>query len=175
MHDGPTDGGREAMLAEGVRALDHTADVGLDVVAPSVDALFDRAASGLVALLYGDDRAAGGARGADGPARAAQVAPGERPPDAGGTTTSRRIAVEAPDIAALLVAWLRELLWLHESAGFVYDGARFEALTATTLAADARGAPAARPPAREIKGVTYHGLEVRRTNGDWHARVIFDV
>jgi SHS2 domain-containing protein len=163
------------MLTEGVRALDHTADVGLDIVGPSVDALFDRAARGLFALLHGDDRAAGGAPRADGPGQAALDARADRPPHAVGTTTSRRIAVEAPDIAALLVAWLRELLWLHESAGFVYDGGRFEALTATTLTADVVGAPAARTPAREIKGVTYHGLEVRRTNGDWHARVIFDV
>jgi SHS2 domain-containing protein len=36
--------------------------------------------------------------------------------------------------------------------------------------------PAADEPAREIKGVTYHGLEVRRDeDGDWHARVVLDV
>jgi SHS2 domain-containing protein len=28
---------------------------------------------------------------------------------------------------------------------------------------------------REIKGVTYHGLEAAFANGHWHARVIFDV
>jgi SHS2 domain-containing protein len=175
MRDTPADAERETMLAEGVRALDHTADVGFDVVAPSMDALFDRAARGLVALLHGEDRAAGGPPRAPRPQEGSDETSGNRPDHAAGTTSARRVVVEAPDIGALLVAWLRELLWLHESAGFVYDGARFEALAATALVADVRGATGAPPAAREIKGVTYHGLDVGRTDGDWHARVIFDV
>ena len=158
--------GPEIWLAPGVRALDHTADVGFDVYAPSLEALFERAARGLIALLRGDDRA-----GTDSPPAPGRTVEGRTT----GGAESRQVAVEAPDAGALLVAWLRELLWLYESSGFAVDEARFDTLTATALAADVRGAPETFMPAREIKGVTYHGLDVARTDDGWHARMIFDV
>jgi SHS2 domain-containing protein len=169
IRDTGDDGGRDALLAEGVRALDHTADVGIDVEAPSLEALFERAGHGLIALLRGADRASGSLPSPSSDPCAATHA------SSTGAVETRRIVVAAPDAAALLVGWLRELLWLHESTAFAAAGVHFEALTPTALAADVRGAPDRLTPAREIKGVTYHGLDVRRTDDGWHARVIFDV
>jgi SHS2 domain-containing protein len=171
MTDPQTEHDRETLLEEGVRALDHTADVGLEVRAPSLETLFDRAARGLRALIRGEDVV-----GAE-PAPVARArAPGRGAQDvAPGAQLSERVAAEAPDAGALLVAWLRELLWLLESKRLAYEGARFETLTETALAADVRATAETRTPVREIKGVTYHGLDVGHGDDGWHARVIFDV
>jgi SHS2 domain-containing protein len=169
-----TDAERDTRLAEGVRALDHTADVGLAVTAPSLEALFDRAARGLLALLRGADVANGAERQAE-PLEPAATPGADASARKAAAPAAQRIDAEAGDPAALLVAWLRELLWLYESQRFAYGGARFETLTETALAADVRGTTETRTPDREIKGVTYHGLDVRCNGDGWHARVIFDV
>jgi SHS2 domain-containing protein len=121
---------------------------------------------GMMALIRGADL---GGPPEDGDAAEAE----SRAPYATGEW--RRIAVEADDAAGLLVAWLRELLWLHEARRFDYQGARFQILDGRQLIARVGGAPDARPPVREIKGVTYHGLRVEPDDGGWRARVIFDV
>lgn len=144
---------------EGVVFLDHTADVGMDVTADTREALFRRAAAGMVALLRGrdDDDTGSSAAPAD------PAAPG-----------MRTLELRADDEARLLVAWLKELLFLHETRHTDYAGARFDRLTATRLEARVETEPAA-APVREIKGVTYHELAVERTEDGWKARVIFDV
>lgn len=151
MSDGP----------DGITFLDHTADVGLDVTAGTREELFHRAAVGMVALLRGRDDEGD-------PAGAAGV-------DAGPDEPVGPLSVElsADDDAGLLAAWLRELLFLHETRQVEYAGARFDRLTSTALEARVETAPAA--PVREIKGVTYHGLAAERTAVGWTARVIFDV
>ena len=91
---------------------------------------------------------------------------------------STRFAV---DREALLVEWLRELLYVStsnaEGGAWAFVGAEFEELTETRLVG---GVELARPPAgtemeRELKGVTYHDLEVGRRGGRWRARIVFDV
>jgi SHS2 domain-containing protein len=171
MNDPRTEHERETLLEEGVRALDHTADVGLEVHAPSLETLFDRAARGLGALIRGDDVARAESATAAA-ARAGGRSAQDSPP---GERMAERVAVEAPDAGALLVAWLRELLWLFESKRLAYEGARFETLTETSLVAAVRATAETRTPVREIKGVTYHGLDVGSSGDGWHARVIFDV
>jgi SHS2 domain-containing protein len=141
----------------GVRPLDHTADIGMTVQAASLPALFQAAAGGLMAFLQQDDAAA------------VRVpvpvsAPGE----------SVSLDLNAEDPALLLVAWLRELLFLVEARGRCYRQARFSRLQETSLRATVEVGPCA-GLLREIKGVTYHGLEVASDAQGWHARVIFDV
>jgi SHS2 domain-containing protein len=138
---------------EGVLPLDHTADVGLSVLAPSLEALFDRAAAGMRGLIEGTD---GGAA-------------------ADASQRGRTMEVEADDVGALLVAWLRELLFLHQVEQLAYRSAAFESLGEMTLRAEVIFGSAARRPVREIKGVTYHGLEAVAGPEGWRARVIFDV
>jgi SHS2 domain-containing protein len=142
----------EEELAPGVEPLDHVADIGLRVRAASLAKLFDRAARGMMALLR------------DGAAQSEPVADEER-----------EITGEADDVAALLVLWLRELLYLRVVDGFDYCRAAFDVLDEQHLRARVRGVTDPRPPAREIKGVTYHALAVEQRDGDWHAQVIFDV
>lgn len=133
----------------GVRALEHTADVGLEVDAPDRASLFERAALGMVWLLD------------------------ERPPPE--PTQRRSVALRAPDLPALLRAWLREILLWHEMEGFAPASASFAVLEDGRLEAEVRGGPASPSPVREIKGVTLHALAAEARNERWWARVIFDV
>jgi SHS2 domain-containing protein len=162
-------------IPPGVVFLDHTADVGLDVTAATLAELFTRAAVGMACLISGADRA-GDARDA--------AAVADRAPDAGDASlprsftehvAQRRVSLSAEDAAALLRAWLRELLRWHEAEGLALRDARFDVLTDTRLDASVRLAPETFQPVREIKGVTLHGLLAERCGGGWTGRVIFDV
>ncbi len=137
-------------LPLGVRLLDHTADVGLELDAPDLATLFLRAAHGAEALV--------------GPTTPAS-APAE----------IVTIRLQADDAALLLAEWLRELLFLRQVRGLSFRQAQFDELTAHGLSARVQFAPAPGDAVREIKGVTYHGLEAMQDGDSWHARVIFDV
>ncbi|MDX1578351.1 MAG: archease [Gemmatimonadota bacterium] len=133
--------------------LDHTADLGIDVRAPSLEALFHRAGRGMMALLR---EGSAGREAAE------------------GSTEERTIRGEAGRVDELLVRWLRELLHVHETESLDYLSATFARLEDEGLEARVRFVPSA-PAVREIKGVTYHDLSVRRVDAGWTARVIFDV
>jgi len=140
---------------EGVAALEHTADVGLEVTAPSLPQLFVRAAHGTAWLIRGEGRHPAGGAGPEG--------------------TTRRLHLSADDVAALLRAWLRELIYWQETERVSFRAAHFDALDGRSLDASVIVAPEEAEPVREIKGVTLHGLEAVRRGGAWTARVIFDV
>lgn len=164
-----------------LHSLSHTADVGFEVVADSLDELFELSVGGLLACLgatgrEGDDREAAAGAGA---ARGTEGTAGPVPTEESG------MALDRPDLERLLVAWLRELLYRATRTSSV---PRIEALEVTPpsdegparLQAALRWEPmAGSGPTREIKGVTYHGLEVARRgeggDGGWHARVVLDV
>ncbi len=153
----------------GVREVEHTADVGLAISGATLEQLFHRAALGIARLMRGDARPAGtartlGARGATGPAQAAESA-----------LATRSVALAAESSDLLLARWLGELLYLDEVDGFVYEGAEFAALDERRLAATVRGRIDPEAPMCQLKGVTYHGLSLGRGEEGWEARVIFDI
>lgn len=157
-------------VSPGVREIEHTADLGMTVQADTLEALFRRAASGMMELVRANEEERGTEteqrpRGRENAARADDTPP------------IRDIAIDLRrgDVATLLVRWLRELLYLQEVEGFVYGDADFERLEESGLRALVTGRPRPRPQIRELKGVTYHGLEVEREDGRWRARVIFDI
>ena len=154
--------------AEGITFLDHTADVGIDVRAPSLELLFHRAAVGMLMLLQGRDD-----EEVDPDAADAGDATGSGVEGPAGVEV-RRVELEAGDVARLLADWLKELLFLHETRHADYARATFDRLGEAVLEARVQTEPSA-PAVREIKGVTYHELGVERTAGEWEARVIFDV
>lgn len=165
--------GEETTLGS-VTELSHTADVGFELRAASLEGLFGAAAEGLAR-----------ARGAD--------------PDRDAGADTEDVELSRPGLDRLLVAWLRELLHramrddavpeasVEEVAapgaadgqgepGASGDTSPGGAADTARLRARVRWRPAADEPVREIKGITYHGLEVRRDDdGDWHARVVLDV
>ena len=138
------------------REIDHTGDIGIQVTAPTLPRLFERAALGTFHVLTDLD--------------AVQT------PDA----TS--IAVDGRDREALMVRWLSELNYRHTVDNVLY--ASFEVASidnagdGLTLTATARGEPI--DPDRhtvhtEIKAITFHGLDVHKTDNGWGVQVIFDM
>lgn len=159
-----------------LHSLSHTADVGFEVEAASLDELFELSVGGLLACLGATaheaspgDESAGGE-------------PLDSPASGRGPTGGKesRMELDRPDLERLLVAWLRELLYRATETSAVprVDSLRVEPASdgPARLEADLRWEPMEGDPTREIKGVTYHGLDVSRGEDDrWHARVLLDV
>jgi SHS2 domain-containing protein len=137
------------------RPLEHTADVGIEVEAATLDELFAAAARGLLDAMTELDRVE---------LRLAR---------------DTRLEARSPDL--LLVDWLDELLFRFDAH---HELLCEHAVNVTCddgtwrLVAVSRGEPfdPARHPLKvPVKAITYHGLEVKRSGEGWHARVIFDV
>ena len=143
---------REEQPAARFWQIEHTADVAIAAAAPDLASLFDRCAAGMFSLIAEGDPVA--------------------------AREEVRVEAAGEDEAELLVDFLRELLWLHAEQEFLYAAVRFEELGARRAVAVVRGEradPARHAVVREIKAVTYHGLEVVRADEGWTARVVFDV
>ncbi len=140
------------------RTIEHTADLGIEVEAGSLERLFEAGAHGLAGVLLGSE---GGSVGL------VSSTP----------TTWRRMVLEAPDREALLVDWLRELLYIQTAEGLLITAAEIAELEDTKLVAQAGFAQpqGSAGVERELKGVTYHDLEVSQRGGGWFARVVFDL
>jgi len=163
----------------GVHGLEHTADVGLVVEAPDLSELFRRGALGAMWLVL--DRPPGVPGGASPTGEPRTPSSGTFPDG----QETRTVELVEEDLPALFRSWLRLLLFWEETEGFVTweadlsftpvplcsaaDGLAFG------LVAQVRGILDSGPRVREIKGVTLHGLEVRRVEAGWQGRVIFDV
>ena len=91
----------------------------------------------------------------------------------GGDPVTHEVSVSAPDLPALLVEWLNELVYLAETDGFIPERVVEIELGETSLEATVAGQRTR--PQTLVKGVTYHGLELTRVDGVWHARVVLDV
>jgi SHS2 domain-containing protein len=139
-----------------IEMLDHTADVGFELGAPTLEALFEEARRALLMVVF------------------------ERPPQEGGD--EREIRLSAPDSETLLVRWLNELVYLIQDAGFVPTGAQIRVWktygAGLSLEANLTGTPLLLEEygwQGEIKSATFHGLDVTNDDEGWHARVILDV
>lgn len=131
--------------------LEHTADVGIRATGDSLEEVFKQAALGLAEIL------------------------GAWRPGAGGEDF--RLDLEAADVAALLVYWLSDILYLQESRDALITDVR----PANIGEHHARGTLRLAPRGQEqlagtaVKAVTYHQLKVRETDEGWLAEVYLDV
>lgn len=89
-----------------------------------------------------------------------------------GDPVEREIDVAAPDLPALLAAWLDELLFVAETEGLLPEVAEVSVHGSRALALVRGRRGEARPL---VKGVTLHRLRFRRENGAWRGRVVLDV
>jgi SHS2 domain-containing protein len=131
----------------GYRFLDHTAELILELDAPTREGVLAEATAAMGELL-----------GAEGETHAAMT---------------RAIRVTAPDDAALLAAWIEELVFLAETEGLVparAEGIVVEEGVATGLVRGARGTPP-----HLVKAVTYNELELRPQGEGWVGRAVLDV
>jgi SHS2 domain-containing protein len=144
------------------RWVDHTAELELEIEAPSEEAVFVDALVALAELLSGE-----------GEPMTEESGEHERPPDTDEPVVRRRVSVEAGDRPALLAAWMEELVFLAESEGFEPVAVeRFE-LGEGSASATVAGRLGQPPPF--VKAVTYHRLSFAPADDGYTATVVLDV
>jgi SHS2 domain-containing protein len=87
---------------------------------------------------------------------------------------TRSIHLQGIDHESLLVAWLNELIHLHESESLGFDDIEILHLDEQTLQAQVTGAPT-QQWLKEIKAATYHNLAIRSTELGFEATLVLDV
>jgi SHS2 domain-containing protein len=131
--------------------IDHTADIGIVARGSDLSALFSNAAAGMLSLLIEADTLR--------------------------RDITREISLEAGDTESLLVEWLNELLYIIDTEKLVL--CKFDILIeGNRLTARCAGQELDRKShrlRREIKAATYHDLEVYERDGEYSARIIFDI
>ncbi|MCU0704594.1 MAG: archease [Fimbriiglobus sp.] len=132
--------------------FDHTADLGLRVTAPDLNALFTEAALGLFSMMTDD---------------LSDIR----------HSLSVPFDIVGTDRDYLLFDWLRELLMFADAHRVLFG--RFDvSVKESGLSATAHGEPldpARHRLAREVKAITYHGLKVEQTPSGWMAEVVMDI
>lgn len=131
----------------GYREIEHTADWELHVWAPDLTTLLKIAAQGMYELSN------------------TELAAGSR--------EMREFVIPFVDRETLLVDFLAELLFLCEDEGIAFDDYQLS-IKSGTLKVQANGGPI-QNQAKEIKAVTYHGLQIRETKRGLEVRIVFDV
>lgn len=142
----------ENAAAGNYRLLEHTADMGIEARADTLDALFIAAARGLKEILFGQDC----------PTKGDQ---------------SLTLELQAGDIEELLVVWLGEILFLVEQRGFCPAFFVIEEIEPQSLKGSVFGRfqQEESRPLREVKAVTYHLLRVLHRDNRWQAQVYLDL
>ena len=134
-----------------LRLIEHTADIGLELRASTLEELFHQAALGLLQVL------------------------GPQPPAR--SQMSHSVTLEGSEPAELLVGWLNEILFLLETRHFLPAEFTVHAVGEVQLRGVIRGQklePAQRLQ-REVKAATWHQLLLQRDGDSWFARIYLDL
>lgn len=135
--------------------VDHTADLAVRLMANSAAALFEEAAEALTDTICD----------------VSTVRP----------TGAEQVALDSPDLDALLVDWLSELLYRFDVHGFLAAEATVtlqQDQERCSLEATIRGErfDAERHRIKVlVKAITYHDLAIRETPSGWEATVVVDI
>ncbi|MFW6011584.1 MAG: archease [Desulfosalsimonas sp.] len=132
--------------------IDHTADTGIRVRAPSPQELFTEAARAMFEMITDTKKLK--------------------------TAETREIHAEGADRTDLLVNWLRELLLIWNVEQCLVKSTDMLEMHETEIKARAFTEPYdpdRHPVYTDIKAVTYHCAEVVNKNSGWEVTVIFDV
>jgi len=132
--------------------FDHTADLGLAIRGASQEELFANAAFAVFDIITDLGRVE--------------------------ARETRRILAEGDNREDLLINFLREVLYLYNGERWLLKGLRVTRIGEKALEAEGLGEPLdgkKHEILKEIKAVTYHQAQVRKTPDGWAARVIFDV
>lgn len=136
----------------GFRLLDHTADVRLEVWGSTLEELFCEAARALFSVITVLET----------------VSPREL----------RRVEVTGISQEELLVQWLNELLFYHDTEGMLFSDFSILELTPTALRGEARGESFSHDRHEilvPVKSVTYHALEIEERAEGFRCEIILDV
>ncbi|MFQ6098242.1 MAG: archease, partial [Armatimonadota bacterium] len=119
--------------------IEHTGDLAMVAQGRDLRELCENAANGMLAMLADVDA----------------LAP----------TLERRVEVSAPTEERLLIDFLKELHFVHETEGIIFAKVEVEECDGGRLLAVARGVPmneGKEHVLEEIKAVTYHDLRIER-------------
>ena len=134
--------------AEKFEILGHTADIRLRAYGKDKQGLFQNALLGMITIL--------------------------RPLEVSVRLRVRKIEIKAIDENALLVDFLNEALYFAQTQNEAYESSSFKKLTKTYLAASLRGRKV-NGFEKEVKGISYQGVEIKQKKGRWEATIILDV
>jgi SHS2 domain-containing protein len=136
------------------RAIDHQADIALEIESLSLEGLFRESIEGLIKLLTGD----------------CLCDPTEK-------REVRKIQASGEDDEELLAGILGETLYLAQTGKFGPKSVEILSLGSRSVEVLIHGVPGGggNRLTREIKAVTYHNLEIQRNNGRWRVQIVFDV
>jgi SHS2 domain-containing protein len=139
------------MVQQPFDIVEHTADVGLIARGESLSEVFRNGARGMFTIIC-DPSAV----------RQEIVVP---------------VDLEDPDPAYLYFLWLDELIYHFSADRMAFADFEIEVADGRAVgrAKGERIDPVRHDVRLEIKAVTYHGLEVKRTGALWIAQVLFDV
>lgn len=135
-----------------VELIDHTADIGVRVQAPSPAEAFCAVAEAMFDFMVERDA----------------VAPAE----------TWQMRVEAEGWEDLVVTWLEELLYGFESQGLIPRTCHVQELDSSHVLAELAGEhldPHRHETKLQIKAVTYHQLRAEETGEGFVIQVIFDI
>jgi SHS2 domain-containing protein len=132
--------------------LDHTADIGLVIYGEDLKALFENAGEAFFHLITDLRKVK--------------------------RRIERRVDIGGESLDRLMVDWLSELLYLHDTENLLFKGFNVESVGGDGLKAMVKGEPfreGVHVIKTEVKAVTYHQIEVRENNGRWRAQIIIDL
>ena len=89
-------------------------------------------------------------------------------------TVTRTIELKAIDSESLLISWLNELLYLHESEGLGFGEIEIQHLDQNSLQAILKGA-STQKWLKDIKAVTYHNLAIEEKESGLEVTLVLDV
>lgn len=134
------------------RLFEHTADMGIEASGDDLEDLFVHSALGLREMIFGESRAE--------------------------PLEVRSVEISGDAEGELLVNWLNEILFLYETRGFFPDEFSIAEMKEGHLRGTIRGEsfdPDRHGVEREVKAVTYHQLQVEKTDNGWHTRILVDL
>lgn len=130
--------------------VQHTADLRLKVRADSMEELFAEALRAMMESLRPEGIAAN-------------------------PSSEHPVEVDSVDATSLLIDFLNEVLYLAHVEREIFNRVRFRTLTETHLVAQLSGHKTERFD-EDIKAVTYHEADVRRTDAQkWETTLVFDI
>ena len=140
------------MMKKKYKFINHTADVGIKVWGESLESLLENAAYSMFDILTELDKVK--------------------------AKESLGVEIEGKRTDELLADWLRNLLYKFNGEGYLLREFNIEEISKKGLKAKVRGEKldlSRHTLKTEIKAVTYHQLEVKKTAKGWEAQIIFDV
>ncbi len=129
--------------------IEHTADLALKIYGQNLEQLLINAARGLNSIMGAGPRIQS-------------------------KSQEKSISLEAIDAESLLVEWLSELAFWAETEMLVFNNFDIQRVSTTHVSAIIYGNRVARLE-KHVKAVTYHNLEIIKTDSGLAATVVFDV